>query len=201
MIVKVCGLTPKTKLAELGDLPIDWGGLIFVKESPRYVGKEVFDLPVAINCIGVFRNESFHVILRNAQLWKFRTVQLHGNETPENCARLQKAGLFTIKAISVLPDKSLDDSTSAYTESVDFFLFDSPGGGTGKPFDWEILETYSGKIPFLVAGGIAPGFGESLLTISHPQFAGIDLNSRFEITPGEKDISLIKHFLEHELSR
>ncbi|MFK8055611.1 MAG: phosphoribosylanthranilate isomerase [Saprospiraceae bacterium] len=201
MIVKVCGLTPKTELDKLGDLSINWGGLIFVKESPRFVGKDVFALPKEVMKVGVFKNESFHVILRTAQLWRFRTVQLHGAETPEDCARLRKAGLKIIKAISVSAESNLNDTSSPYVAAVDYFLFDSPGGGTGTPFDWKILETYTGDIPFLLAGGIAPGFGESLLKISHPQFKGIDLNSRFEVSAGHKDLSLINQFLEHELSR
>ena len=201
MIVKVCGLTPKTKLEELGQLSVDWGGFIFVSDSPRYAGKKAFALPKNIKGVGIFRDEAFHVILRTAQLWRFRTVQLHGSETPEDCERLQKAGLQVLKAISVSDNMNLDEATMTYADSVDYFIFDSPGGGTGKAFDWSILETYSRDVPFLLAGGIAPGFGESIKKIKHPLFEGIDLNSRFELSPGEKDTTLIKQFLKYELSR
>ena len=141
------------------------------------------------------------VILHTAKLWNFKTVQLHGTETPKDCQQLRAAGLKVIKAISVEENTNLNTCTSCYLASVDYFLFDSPGGGTGHAFDWDVLNTYTCEIPFLLAGGIAPGFGESLKNIKHPQFAGIDINSRFEITTGEKDTTLIKNFLSHELSR
>ena len=201
MIVKVCGLTRKTNLSGLGKLNVDWGGLIFVKDSPRFVGKDSFTLPQNIKPVGVFRNASFHEIKRTAEKWQIQTVQLHGAETPEDCASIQEAGFKIIKAIGVSRTDDLNKLTSPYAEHVDFFLFDSPGGGTGHAFDWSILKTYSGAIPFLLAGGIAPGFGESLKAITHPQFKGVDLNSRFEIEPGHKDLSLLKAFIEHELSR
>jgi len=201
MMVKVCGLTPKTKCNNLENLSIDYGGLIFVKESLRYVGDKVFQLPASITPAGVFRNELSSIILETAERWMLETVQLHGEETPEDCQRLRTAGLKVIKAIPVSSNTNLNYATSDYSACVDYFLFDSPGGGTGHAFDWSMLNSYTGQIPFLLAGGIAPGFGESLIQIKHPQFKGIDINSRFEISPGEKDTTLIKKFLSHELSR
>lgn len=201
MIVKVCGLTPRTNLSGLGELKVDWGGLIFVESSPRYVGKEIFALPSNLKSVGVFRDATFDQIVQTAEKWGFRAVQLHGSESAEDCASLQKKGFEVIKAIGVGEAENLDSLTSSYLESVDYFLFDSPGGGTGHSFDWSVLETYTGAIPFLLAGGIATGFGESVKAIMHPQFKGVDLNSRFELAPGQKDISLLNQFIEHELSR
>ena len=201
MIVKVCGLTPKTNLEALATNSIDWAGLIFVKESPRYVGKDVFSLPDNFKGVGVFRNELINEVLETVERWSLQAVQLHGNESPNDCALLKEAGLQVIKAISISDMASLDELTSPYLDHVDYFLFDSPGGGTGQAFDWGLLSGYKGQVPFLLAGGIAPGFGESIKTITHPQFAGIDLNSRFEIAPGHKDVSLLEKFLSDELSR
>ena len=162
MIVKVCGLTPKTKLEDFKYLRVDWGGLIFVKESPRFVGAKIFELPSSITPVAVFRNESLQVVLQASKIWNFKTVQLHGTETPKDCQQLRAAGLKVIKAIPVEANTNLNTCTSCYLASVDYFLFDSPGGGTGHTFDWDVLNTYTCEIPFLLAGGIAPGFGESL---------------------------------------
>jgi len=201
MIVKVCGLTSKTNLTDLDKLKIDWVGFIFVTKSKRYVGeKEIVNLPMKKK-IGVFRNESIDVVSETCQAWRINTIQLHGTETPEYCKNAKQSGFEVIKTIDVKSNVVLDDIVSPYADNVDYFLFDSPGGGTGNAFDWNILDSYSGDVPFLLAGGIAPGFGESLLKIRHPQFKGVDLNSRFEMTPGQKDISLLKKFLTHELSR
>ena len=63
-------------------------------------------------------------------------------------------------------------------------------------FDWKILKSYKGKVPFLLSGGIGPDDAEKVKAFSHPQFMGIDLNSRFEKAPGEKDVILLEQFVQ-----
>ena len=82
---------------------------------------------------------------------------------------------------------------------MDYFLFDTKGpsvGGNGVQFDWQVLDHYHGKTPFLLSGGIGPEDAERIQAFYHPQCIGIDLNSRFELSPGVKDINKLKAFLQ-----
>ena len=79
------------------------------------------------------------------------------------------------------------EKTREYEGRVDYFLFDTRCegyGGSGKRFDWSILTEYKGETPFLLSGGIRPENAEAIRNFRHPRFAGIDLNSGFEIEPG-----------------
>ena len=85
---------------------------------------------------------------------------------------------------------------------MDYFLFDTRCegyGGSGKRFDWSILTGYKGETPFLLSGGIRPENAEAIRNFRHPRFAGIDLNSGFEIEPGLKDIDKLKNFIQQIL--
>ena len=84
-------------------------------------------------------------------------------------------------------------------KSVIFFLFDTQCeqyGGSGNQFDWSILHTYNGHVPFLLSGGINSYSANALKEFKHPRLAGYDLNSRFETKPGEKDPKRIRTFLD-----
>lgn len=198
MIIKVCGLGPLTSLAELGGLPIAWGGLIFVSASPRYCGEEPFALPEGLLRVGVFRDSDLEQVLAKAARWSLDGVQLHGGESPAFAKAVRAAGYLVVKAIAVdtADDLALAD---AYADSVDYFLFDTPGGGTGRHFDWDLLDHYTGETPFLLAGGIGPGDEARVRALRHPRFVGIDLNSRFESAPGTKNITQLREFLSHAL--
>lgn len=201
MLVKLCGYTPATDAAALAELPLDLVGLIFVPESPRYVGEESFALPHAA-CVGVFRNASAKQILRQRTAWHFTHVQLHGSESATTARTLRDAGLIVLKAIGVDDPHVLAKAHLAYPpDSVDYFLFDSPGGGSGRAFEWSGLDAYAGETSFLLAGGIGPGDGAKIAAVTHPKFAGVDLNSRFETAPGAKDLARLRKFLRHELPR
>jgi phosphoribosylanthranilate isomerase len=68
-------------------------------------------------------------------------------------------------------------------------------GGNGTQFDWSVLSAYQGNTPFLLSGGIGPDDAEKVRNFHHPQLAGIDLNSRFELSPALKDIEKLKQFI------
>ncbi len=132
-----------------------------------------------------------------AKQYGFRTVQLHGNESTEMCKNLRKAGMSVIKAMGMSSEKDLQ-ALHKYAGAVDFFLLDTKTpskGGSGQKFDWSILDAYNLEEPFILSGGIGPDDAESILSISHPKFIGIDLNSRFETAPGIKNAPLLKEFL------
>jgi phosphoribosylanthranilate isomerase len=185
----------------LEKLDIDWMGFIFYPGSPRYVPDEEDRYAAIQSCtkikVGVFVNEKQEEILRKVAKCRLNYVQLHGDESPEFCSRLKDEGCAIIKAFSV-SSKSDFGQTSAYESLVEYFLFDtksSERGGTGKRFDWSILESYQGNVPFLLSGGIGSEHLADLQTFTHPLMAGIDLNSRFEVSPALKDVGKIETFV------
>jgi phosphoribosylanthranilate isomerase len=199
--IKVCGMRDPENTELLCSLGPDYLGFIFYPESKRYVGDrpdpQLFDLvPPGIKKVGVFVNEQLDRIIKRFEEHRLDLVQLHGNESPEFCRKLTDAGVALIKALA--PDSSLLD----YSGVVQFFLFDTPSptwGGTGKKFDWKLLEGRSIPVPFLMSGGIGPRDVEAIGQIRQENFVGVDVNSRFELSPGLKDIGQLERFMK-ELS-
>ena len=182
-------------------LDIDWIGFIFYAPSPRNVPDDDEICHAIRSCakikVGVFVNEEYKKILSTVEKYQLNHVQLHGDETPDFCRQLCDAGCRVIKVFSVSSEADLT-KTAAYEPFVEYLLFDtksSERGGTGKRFEWSLLEAYQGITPFLLSGGIAPEHITDLSKISHLRMTGIDLNSRFELSPGLKNIVKIENFL------
>jgi len=180
---------------------IDWMGFIFYPPSPRYVSDEANRTEAIQSCtkvkVGVFVNEEQEEIVRKIAKYRLDYVQLHGDESPENCRQLQEAGCAIIKAFPISSESDFR-STSVYESYVDYFLFDTKDigyGGTGRRFDWSVLKDYQGNIPFLLSGGIGAEHLTELSAFRHPLFVGIDLNSRFECAPSLKDVGKIEQFV------
>ncbi|MCP9237243.1 phosphoribosylanthranilate isomerase [Lewinella sp. JB7] len=216
MKVKVCGLREPDNIAEISKLPTDYLGLIFHPASPRFAGDSALEAWIVKNekalrdtpLVGVFVNAEVDFVLNAVHDYRLSWVQLHGEESAGYCQELKllwsvntlrKASIC--KAFSVTEDFDFR-ATNEYVSSCSLFVFDTGGqataGGTGKKWDWKKLEEYRGPIPFLLSGGIGPEDAEAIRRIDHPQFRGIDLNSRFESEPGVKDVSALTRFL-HEL--
>lgn len=185
-------------LKDLIMLKPDMIGLIFYEKSPRFVCKlkqitEIRSQLGNIKLVGVFVNEKKERILQLNNLLHFNLIQLHGTESPDLCHSLQSHNLKIIKAFGI-SDKHDFDQIDPYRGCIDYALFDTKSknhGGTGMKFNWNILEKYTGVTPFFLSGGIEPN---DFPIIHHPQFIGIDLNSRFEISAGVKDIKLLSAF-------
>lgn len=176
----------------------NWMGFIFFPRSARYVTECPAYLPERCRRIGVFVNETTDIILQKAKEFELQAIQLHGKESPGQCRMLKEQGLEIIKVFSIKEAEDLK-STNAYEGICDYFLFDTACagyGGSGKAFDWSILNNYQEKTPFLLSGGLSPGSVEALLQFHHPAWAGIDLNSGFEIAPALKDATLLNRFIE-----
>lgn len=177
-------------------------GFIFYSGSPRYMGNhltpdDLKSLPPYIIRTGVFVDESCEEILRIAKLYGLNGVQLHGSESPETCKVISLAGYPVLKAFRIDDDFSFEQ-TDAYALSCRFFVFDAFGtgfGGNGIRFNWEKLQSYKGKTEFLLSGGIDPGDVLALKKLKHPYLAGFDINSKFEMQPGEKDVAKVKRFI------
>ena len=101
-----------------------------------------------------------------------------------------------IKAIAIKTEADIAN-TKIYNDQCDLFLFDTKGekaGGNGIKFDWHILSSYQSEKPFILSGGIDLYDVEVLRSINHQKLYGIDINSKFEIKPGIKNIKKIKQF-------
>jgi len=187
------------RMHQLAILPVDMLGFIFYPKSPRYVvGKiepdEIAKLPDYIQKVGVFVNAPKEEILKMASTYHLTTLQLHGSESPDLCRELKAEGFIILKAFNI----NKQNEYETYAPHCDYFLFDTPSaqhGGTGQKFDWSLLENYKGTTPFLLSGGIGPDDAETVKQITHSKFAGIDINSKFEIEPGIKNMRFIEIFI------
>lgn len=198
--LKVCGLTRPSDFTLLQKMGVDYGGIIFYPKSPRYaVGKlnpEAVRNNKGIQKVGVFVNEDQEEIQSKIKEFGLDAVQLHGNESVELCQAL-KFETTVIKAFRV-KEKSDLELAKDYEGSCDYFLFDTAGkdyGGNGILFNWEILKDYSLTTPFFLSGGIGLEQVEALQKLNLPKLAAIDVNSKFEIEPGIKDLNLIQEFI------
>ena len=207
MLVKVCGLRDPENIQRVASIPgIDLVGLIFYPKSPRYVDSDATAEAVSrlttVKVAGVFVNEEQEEVVRKTAQYHLGYVQLHGSETPEYLSALRKmlpAGIKLIKAFSIRTEADLLQ-TSGYETHCEYLLFDTPTsgyGGSGRSFDWSILQYYTGAIPFLLSGGIGPDSHETLHHFHHRLWAGIDLNSRFETAPAVKDAELLSCFIQN----
>ena len=186
-------------------LGIDMMGFIFWPKSSRYVSSRPAYMPQKVKKVGVFVNEDIETIKQIAEDYALDYIQLHGSESPLEAKELRDWKV--IKAFNIMTSEDLKQ-TEAYEGCVNYFLFDTrkpskeaggwlPPGGTGEKFDWSVLEAYHGDTPFLLSGGIGPDDTERVKAFHHPKCIGIDLNSRFEIEPGLKDINKLKQFIEN----
>jgi phosphoribosylanthranilate isomerase len=195
--VKVCGLREEGNFKEVAALGVDYLGMIFVPSSPRYISKaDALQLSKLergrAKLTGVFKNQEQPEVEEYILELNLDCVQLHGNE---NYAAALKVRFPKIEILKAVNSETLNKFSS---DGVDYLLLDNKEGGSGVKFDWSIVGTYNGVTPLIIAGGIAPGDSERVLELSktYPQVKGVDLNSRFEISPGVKDVNKIREFYE-----
>lgn len=203
MKIKICGMKNAENIHQILALQPDWMGFIFYPYSPRNVDInlvsqiQVFDW-TGTGRVGVFVESDIAFILKMAQLFQFDSIQLHGKYEMVVIRELRQR----FKIIKAIPVSSTYDlhASEIYVEEVDLLLFDTKSqlhGGSGKRFDWSVLEAYKNDIPFLLSGGLSPDCLEDLMHFEHLAFAGIDLNSGFEFSPGFKNKSRIDSFLSN----
>ena len=206
---------------ELSSVDNQWAmemiGFIFWKGSKRFVSKMPTYMPTQMKRVGVFVNEDIKQVRRIAEEYKLDYIQLHGSESPAYIQGLKESFLIINYQLSIIKAFSISE-TSDFTQAMpyeaiaDLFLFDTKGkmvGGNGEKVDWKVLNGYKGNTPFLLSGGIGPedatrikkmftSIGEAGKSAESPQSkcVGIDLNSRFETSPGVKDILKIKTFIQ-----
>jgi phosphoribosylanthranilate isomerase len=207
MRVKVCGITQEEQLIKLAETGVTFAGLIFYPKSPRYVLRQMTTSQIKkesnINKVGVFVNASVEEVLHMVDECRLHMVQLHGDETPRYCEKIADY-ISVVKAFRISDSENIGWRIKDYMEVCDMFMFDTEGagyGGTGKKFNWAKLHDVAVGKPYFLSGGIEPGDVEKLKEFSKlPEAKGlfaIDINSKFEILPGIKDMEKIKKFIQH----
>lgn len=198
--IKVCGMRSADNIRQVEALGVDMMGFICWEGSSRHVSEVPTYLP-SCERVGVFVDAPLSYIQHYADALQLTRIQLHGHEDADFCQQVHEATCLPItKTISVRSkDDILRHEAYARCEAVDLFLFDTKCtcvGGSGEQFDWSVLEHYRGAKPFLLAGGIGPDDAQRVLSFRHPRFAGIDLNSRFELSPALKDVDALRTFIQ-----
>ncbi len=190
-------------IKEVEALDIDFMGFIFYEKSSRFIASKPKYLPKKVQRVGVFVDAEIKDIILKVKEFGLNYIQLHGSENKEFCQSLKEELLLKnenvgiIKALSVSSNEDLI-STLQFEPYINYFLFDTPTksrGGSGKHFNWEILNSYKGNTPFLLSGGIGPMDVSLLKEFHHKSLKGIDLNSKFETSPGKKDSKLLSNFI------
>jgi phosphoribosylanthranilate isomerase len=208
MKIKVCGMTLPGQVDALGEMGVELAGFIFYEKSPRFMGNKITPEKMKkiggrIAKVGVFVNTPYENLMKTVEDYRLDMVQLHGDESPRFCEQVANY-VTVIKAFRSSDSDPIDWTIRPFHDTCDMFMFDTLGsgyGGTGKKFDWNILKPAVINKIFVIGGGIQPG-DEALLNefAKEPvakKLFGIDINSKFEISPGVKDMEKIKAFVEN----
>ncbi|UQB69618.1 phosphoribosylanthranilate isomerase [Epilithonimonas zeae] len=204
--LKVCGLTKLDQIQELINLNVDFLGFIFYEKSPRYVLNHLSLEQISeINHpgkVGVFVNEDLEKIIKFSEQTNLNFIQLHGHETEDFISELKlklnpKIGIIKVIRIGNQTSEELQKTIKQQPTTINYLLFDTDSqafGGTGKSFDWNILNDIEIPIPYFLSGGISLENFNQLKTINHQPIA-LDINSKFEIEAGNKNLEKVKEFL------
>ncbi len=197
--IKVCGLREIENLNEVGNLNVHFVGLNFYHKSKRFIDHsdacKLSNYKAHLK-VGVFVNAKKQYLLDMVKIYRLDYVQLHGLETPEFVEEVS-AKVKVIKVFSI--NNKEDFQNIDHYKHCEYFLFDTKTplyGGSGKMFDWSLLDNYHGDTDFFLAGGITMDSIEAIKQLKHPLFKGVDINSGFEIEPGLKHIGLIQQFIK-----
>ena len=208
MEIKVCGMREQANCQQLAvEVVPDWMGLIFYPKSPRFVREEESNWlrTIPLKKVGVVVGEQQSMMLQRISTFGLSALQLHGGESLEVVKNLKAATEIQIwKVISVA--ENLDwKFMEAFVPHVDRFLFDTASaskGGSGKQFDWRLLEDYPFDKGFMLSGGLTAFHALAIRDLAGriPQLLGVDLNSGFELAPGQKDVTSLQAF-KQELTK
>jgi len=196
MNIKVCGINNQ-QIQEVDHLDVDMIGLNFYPQSKRFVKKKIATNTIGSSLVGVFVNSTMDNLRKKANTYDLDFLQLHGDESIEYCIEAKEIAQL-IKVFRITEVFNFEQ-VKAYENHVAYFLFDTytpKYGGSGLKFDWKVLANYTGNTPFLLSGGIGPEDAEMLQAIKHENFWGIDLNSKFELAPANKDLYLLENFIK-----
>jgi phosphoribosylanthranilate isomerase len=201
--MKVCGMKYPDNIEALLALEPDYMGLIFWEPSTRFAALPLPKLEWKnTRKVGVFVDASLDEIHSKIEEYELEVVQLHGQESPDFVFQVNNIGVKVIKSFNI--DNEFNFKTlENFKTQCDYFLFDSKStlpGGSGTSFNWEVLKNYDMEKPYFLSGGLDLDKIESLQDFLQSPAGrychAVDVNSRFELAPGLKDISKIKLFQE-----
>ncbi|MFT3680583.1 MAG: phosphoribosylanthranilate isomerase [Ferruginibacter sp.] len=206
MRVKVCGITQEEQFSKLHGIGATFGGLIFYPKSQRYVLRHMTTSQIRkennINKVGVFVNAAIEDVLQMVDECRLHMVQLHGDESPRYCEKIADY-ISVVKAFRISETDNIGWRIKDYMEMCDMFLFDTEGagyGGTGKKFNWDKLKDVQVGKPYFLSGGIEPAdvvqLKEFAQSPSGKALFAVDINSRFEVAPGVKDMDKVQQFVK-----
>ena len=206
MKLKVCGITSPAQLQELQVMGVDYAGLIFYEGSKRYARNKIAADAARIQAnpikkIGVFVNETKEQVLQTIRTFGLWGVQLHGDESAEFCSSLMDT-TRVIKVFRMTGEEDVDRMLGPFQDAAQYFLFDTHTtgyGGSGKHFNWNMLKKAAIGKPFFLSGGIGLNDAGQVKNFHHPFFHAVDVNSRFESSPGIKDLDAVEK-MKKELS-
>jgi phosphoribosylanthranilate isomerase len=215
MKLKICGMKYQDNINQVAKLQPDYLGFIFYEKSPRFFEGDIPQVPNTIKKVGVFVNASIEYIIEQIKTHNIQAIQLHGNESPEFCDALRRAELVSashnenlkqtqvdiIKVFSI-KEKFNFDVLKPYENACDYYLFDTKGklpGGNGYTFNWNVLNNYPSTKPYFLSGGIGLDQIENINQFQKSKASkycyAIDVNSKFEIEAGLKDIKRLNRFI------
>ncbi|WP_449489498.1 phosphoribosylanthranilate isomerase [Winogradskyella litoriviva] len=201
LLLKICGMKYKDHIEAVANLQPDFLGFIFYNKSARNFDSIMPDIPKSIKKVGVFVDEKLETVKETIEKYNLQAVQLHGNETPEYCAQINNVEVIKVFSIK---DEFNFDVLQPYEKACDYYLFDTKGklpGGNGYTFNWNVLKHYPSTKPYFLSGGIGLNEIESVLSFLRRQESqycyALDVNSKFEIEPGLKNIEELEKFITH----
>jgi phosphoribosylanthranilate isomerase len=194
MFVKICGITNEDDALLAVALGADAVGFVFAP-SPRQISvRRAYEiavrLPREILTVGVFRDEAPERVIELSDKAGVKAVQLHGHETVDATKTVHKSVRFLIKAFAA-GSPALDRAADYDAEVI---LLDSAMPGSGRLFDWNLVDQAPLGARILLAGGLTP---ENVTTaIERVRPWGVDVASGVEREPGRKDPVRLKAFIE-----
>ncbi|MET3538652.1 phosphoribosylanthranilate isomerase [Chryseobacterium limigenitum] len=206
--LKVCGLTKLDQIQELISMNTAFIGFIFYEKSPRYVLNHLSLEDISkVNHqgkVGVFVNEDLNKILETAEKANLNFIQLHGDESENFISELKEKlnpEIGIIKVIRIGSEKpegasSIQETITRQLKTSNYLLFDTDSkafGGTGKQFDWTLLNEFEIPLPYFLSGGISEENIDNIKILNQKPFA-LDINSKFELNAGNKDLDKISFF-------
>ncbi|MBA2498985.1 MAG: phosphoribosylanthranilate isomerase [Chitinophagaceae bacterium] len=206
MRIKVCGMTLPEQVNALDEMGVQFAGFIFYPKSPRYIGNRISpqkmkSIKGQIAKVGVFVNMPYDELMETVDAYRLDMVQLHGDESAHFCDKVANS-VTVIKAFRLMENDPLEWMIRPYEECCDMYLYDTLGsgyGGTGKKFDWSQLKNILLNKLYFLSGGIEPGDVDLLKDFNKEPVAdkllAVDINSRFEVSAGVKDMKKVKDFV------
>jgi phosphoribosylanthranilate isomerase len=203
IFVKICGITNEPDALAVIDAGADALGFNLVRPSKRYIdignaGVWIDKLPAEICKIAVVADPNWEDACRLSQLPFINALQLHGSETPQFCRQLADAGIPFAKAVPVTASQSLANLPNYFTDTV---ILDSSTagtfGGTGRPFPWKFAPEFVRHHPrmdVILAGGLNPENVAQAVSLVRPR--GVDVTTGVEVSPGRKDLRLVRAFIQ-----